>query len=444
MIPSKIIKRQESLTSNTIQDLSQMKKVQSNLILVSKACSLPKQFQKNEKLKTSGNKIESIKHSKNNSMNHLSTTENTKIIDSIQNVSSIYINNKTEEFQIRNEIQLKSQIIMDLNKNISQLQFHNANQQVTISQLEKDVQQLNQTIEKMCQQLSDSNNDNSNELLDLKNQIAKKDKLIMFYKSENQQLLNIIKQGSYAKIKIDKENQPNITQANQQDQINYLKDQIDLQRQQFQQTEDSLQKQISGLNQFVNELFYQQSSERLNTNISNRADKDIRNRKLSLQNDMDSFQSQLQHLDKQQQRLDHQFDNVQCNLNQLNEKHLNTVYTDNLNTHNIKEITKLKQIVQIQKKQIELQQKTILNQHFEIQNLQTLLYKNDQDSLPKFSEKKEVQEDIITNGFTNSPKDDIYHLNDSQSEIKPKYYLDNILNTFQKFQVITEENTFRN
>ena len=74
-----------------------MKKVHSNLILVSKASSLPKQFQKNEKLKTIGNKVESIRHSKNNSMNHLSTTDNTKVIDSIQNVSSIYITNKTEE-----------------------------------------------------------------------------------------------------------------------------------------------------------------------------------------------------------------------------------------------------------------------------------------------------------------------------------------------------------
>ncbi|CAD8188140.1 unnamed protein product [Paramecium octaurelia] len=439
MIPSKIIKRQEPLTSNTIQDASQIKKVQSNLMLVSKASSLPKQFQKNEKLKTSGNKIESIKHSKNNSMNHLSTTENTKIIDSIQNISSIYITSKTEEIQLKNEIQLKAQIIADLNKNISQLQFQNANQQIMISQLEKDVQQLNQTIEKMCEQLSNSNSDYRNELQELKNQIAKKEQLIMFYKSENQQLLSIIKQGSYAKNKVDKENQPNVPQANQQDQINCLKDQIDLQRKQFQLTENSLQKQISELNQFVNELFYQQSTERVKTNVSNRIDKDIRNRKLSLQNEvMDCFQ----HFDKEQ-RLDHQFDNIQCNPNQLNEQQLNTVQTDDLNTKNIKEITKLKQVVQIQKKQIESQQKTILNQHFEIQNLQSLLYKNDQDSVPKQSKKKQVQEEIITNEFTNSPKDDIYHLNDSQSEIKPKYYLDSIQNTFQKFQVITEESTFR-
>ncbi|CAK69611.1 unnamed protein product (macronuclear) [Paramecium tetraurelia] len=436
MIPSKIIKRQEPLISTTIQDASQVKKVQSNLMLVSKASSLPKQFQKNEKLKTSGNKIESIKHSKNNSMNHLSTTENTKIIDSIQNISSIYVTSKSEEIQLKNEIQLKTQIIADLNKNISQLQFQNANQQILISQLEKDVQQLNQTIEKMCEQLSNSNSDYNNELHELKNQNVKNDKLIMFYKSENQQLLSIIKQGSYTKTKVDKENQPNAPQTNQQDQINCLKDQIDLQKKQFQQTENSLQKQISELNQFVNELFYQQSTERVKTNISNRVDKDIRNRKLSLQNEvMDS----LQNFD-QQQRLDHQFDNIQCNSNQLNEKQLKTAYSDNLNT---KEITKLKQVVQIQKKQIESQQKTILNQHFEIQNLQTLLYKIDQDSVPKQSKKKEVQEEIITNEFTNSPKDDIYHLNDSQSEIKPKYYMDSIQNTFQKFQVITEESTFR-
>ncbi|CAK65429.1 unnamed protein product (macronuclear) [Paramecium tetraurelia] len=441
MIPSKIIKRQEQLNSNSIQDVSQMKKVQSNLMLVSKASSLPKQFEKNEKLKTTGNKMESFKHSKNNSMNHLSTTENTKIIDSIQNVSSIYITNKTEEIQLRNEIHLKALIIADLNKNIAQLQQQNATYQVTISQLEKDVQQLNQTIEKMCEQLTDSSNEFNKENKMLQDQITSKDKIIKFFKAENQQLLTIIKQGSYNKTKIDKENQPIVTQANQQDQINYLKDQIDLQRKQFQQTEDSLQKQITGLNLFVNELFQQQSSDRLNTNISSRNEKDTRNRKLSLQYDMDSFQSQLQHLDKQKHKLDHKFDNIQCNLNQLTEKQLNSVCTDN--TQNTKEIIKLKQIVQIQKKQIELQQKTILNQHFEIQNLQTLLYKNDQDSVSKRKEIKEIQDDIITNEFTNSPKDEIYHLNDSQSEIKPKYYLDSIQNTFQKFQVITEESTFR-
>ncbi|CAD8079726.1 unnamed protein product [Paramecium primaurelia] len=441
MIPSKIIKRQEQLTSNPIQDVSQMKKVHSNLMMVSKASSLPKQFDKNEKLKTTGNKMESFKHSKNNSMNHLSTTENTKIIDSIQNVSSIYINNKTEEIQLRNEIQLKAQIIADLNKHVSQLQQQNTNYEMIISQLEKDVQQLNQTIEKMCEQITDSKNDYNKELQKVQDQIINKDKIIKFFKAENQQLLSIIKQGSYDKKKVDKENQPNITQANQQDQINYLKDQIDLQRKQFQQTEDSLQKQITGLNQFVNELFQQQSSDRLNTNISSRNDKDNRNRKLSLQNDMDTFQSQLQQLDKQKNKLDHKFDNIQCNLNQLTEKQLNSVYTDN--NQNMKEIIKLKQIVQIQKKQIELQQKTILNQHFEIQNLQTLLYKNDQYSISKTKEIKENNEDIITNEFTNSPKDDIYHLNDSQSEIKPKYYMDSIQNTFQKFQVITEESTFR-
>ncbi|CAD8103804.1 unnamed protein product [Paramecium sonneborni] len=443
MIPSKIIKRQESLVSNPTQDSPQMKKVQSNLMMVSKASSIPKQFQKNEKLKTNGNKIESIKHSKNNSMNHLSTVENTKIIDSIQNISSIYITNKTDEIQLRNEIQLKAQIIVDLNKNISQLQTQNINQQMMISQLEKDVSQLNQTIEKMCEQLSSSNNDSSIDIQNLKDQILKKDKLISYYKTENHQLLCIIKQGSYSKKKEDKENQPNKTQVNQQDQINYLKDQIDLQRKQFQQTEESLQKQISGLNQFVNELFQQQSSDRLNTNVSSRIDKDNRNRKLSLQNDMDSFQSQLKQLDQQKQKLDNKFENVQCNLNQLTEKQLNSVLTDNLNAQNMKEITKLKQIVQIQKKQIELQQKTILNQHFEIQNLQTLLYKNDQDSIPKKNDNKIHHQEIITKDFTNSPKDEIYHLNDSHSEIKPIYYMDNIQNTFQKFQVITEESTFR-
>ncbi|CAD8120737.1 unnamed protein product [Paramecium sonneborni] len=444
MIPSKIIKRQESLTSNPIQDSPSLQKVQSNLMLVSKASSLPKQFQKNEKLKTTGTKIESIKHSKNNSMNHLSTYENTKTIDSIQNVSSLYINNKTEEIQLRNEIQLKAQIIVDLNKNISQLQSQNINYQMMISQLEKDVQQLNQTIEKMCEQLSSSNNDFDLEIKSLQDQITKKDKLISFYKAENQQLLCIIKQGSYSKKKEGKENHPISAQPNQQDQINYLKDQIDLQRKQFIQTEDSLQKQISGLNQFVNEFFQQQSSDRLNYNISNRIDKDPRNRKLSLQNDMDQFQSQLKHIDQQKQQLDSQFDSVQCNLDQLNERQLNCLLTDNLNVQNIKEINKLKQVVQIQKKQIELQQKTILNQHFEIQNLQTLLYKNDQDSITKISDNKALQVGIITNDFTNSPRDEIYHLNESQSEIKPKYYMDSIQNTFQKFQVITEESTFRN
>ncbi|CAD8101535.1 unnamed protein product [Paramecium sonneborni] len=416
MIPSKTFKDIQSTKAIILKDSPKMKKTQSNYLLPNKSQS--------HKLKTTGSRNESIKLN-NNSVYYLQ--DSTKTFH-----SSLCIPHNTDDNQYKNEMYIKQQLIIELNKKISQLELVNCNQQKENQELQNDILILNQTIEQICIQLSkekELSENLSSQLNELQTTLSLRQKEISQSQNQNLKLMALLKSGTQ---KNGKENNPDSIQHNYQEQINMLKEQIQIQKQSFQQTESSLQKQIQGLNSFLSQFFQQAKN-----------DTEQQKSRLSSQNDTDIFQQQIQNLEDELVKCDSKFQNFQQTLNNITEKQINQI-TQNANLSNTKEISKLKQIIQIQKKQIELQQKTILNQHFEIQNLQTLLYKNEFESITeqkRNSVKKIDQFMCQEQGY--SPNDEIYHLNDSQSDIKPKYFLDSIQNTLQKFQVITEESTFR-
>ncbi|CAD8188479.1 unnamed protein product [Paramecium pentaurelia] len=415
MIPSKTLKTLQSTKTLYQKDSPKMKKTQSNYVLSNKTQS--------QKLKTTGYRNDSIRL--NNSINYLQ--ENTKTFH-----SSLCIPFNLDETQNKNEMLIKNQLIIELNKKISQLELYNSGLQQANHQLQNDILILNQTIEQICNQLQKQKElfeSQKSQINELQNNLSLKQQELQQQKNENFKLITVLK---ISKLKNGKENCPESTQYDYQEQINLLKEQIQKQKQSSSQTESILQNQIKTLTSYFSEFFLKTNSQK----------KQI-NQQQSSQNETDVFQLQFKNLEDELAKYDEKFQYFQQTLNKLTDKQINIV-VENANLSNTKEISKLKQIIQIQKKQIELQQKTILNYHFEIQNLQTLLYKSEYESIAEFKRTSVKNNDqFITQEFENSPNDEIYHLNDSQSDIKPKCFLDSIQNTLQKFQVITEESTFR-
>ncbi|CAK84385.1 unnamed protein product (macronuclear) [Paramecium tetraurelia] len=414
MNPSLKLKTQQSTKTFHQKDSPKMKRTQSNYLLPSKS--------QGQKLKTTGYGNDQIRL--NNSINYLQ--ENTKTF-----CTSICIPYKTEETENKNEINIKQQLIIELNKKNSQLQINNQVLQQSNKQMQDDILILNQTIEQICNRLSKQKEQSENltsQINDLQNTVSLQKQEISKFKNENFKLMTVLKIG---KQKNGKENNPELIQHNYQEQINLLKEQISIQKQVFQQTESTLQKQIKKITSFFNKFFLSNN----NLNLSN-------TKKIFSQNENDTIQ--LLFDDDESEANDPKYILCQTIQNQT-EKQQNSV-VENTNLSNTKEISKLKQILQIQKLQIERQQKTILNQHFEIQNLQNLMYKQDYESIAEFNRNSVNNNDqFATQQFANSPNDEMcYHLNDSQCDIKPQCFLDSMQNTLQKFQVITEEGTFRN
>ncbi|CAD8164544.1 unnamed protein product [Paramecium octaurelia] len=407
MNPSLKFKTQQLTQSFLQKDSPKMKKTQSNHLLPSKSQS--------KILKTTNSRNDQIRL--NNSINQLQ--ENTNPFH-----SSFCNPSKTEESQSKNEIYIKQQLIIELNKKNSELEIHNSVLKQSNKQMQSDIQLLNETIEQICNQLQKQKEQSENltsQINDLQYTVSIQKQEISQQKNENFKLINFLK---LSKQKNGMENNCELNQPNYQQQINLLKEQISIQKQSFQQTESTLQKQIKTLTTFFNKFFF--SINNLTIQNSN---------KMFSQNEIDLFSLVFENLNDELQKYDTNLFQCQNNTQNLTGKYVNSA-VENTNLSNTKDISKLKQIIQIQNKQIEHQQQTILNQQFEIQTLQRLMHQSEYESIAEFTRNCE---------FANSTNEELcYHLNDSQSDIKPKCFLNSFQNTLQQFQVITEESTFRN
>ncbi|KAM3138927.1 hypothetical protein pb186bvf_008940 [Paramecium bursaria] len=126
-----------------------------------------------------------------------------------------------------------------------------------------------------------------------------------------------------------------------------------------------------------------------------------------------------------------------CESKLIDLQHQISILTNNGNI-NVKEFNRLKKIVEIQRRQIESHQKTIMNQHFEIQNLQSLVYNSNDLKLSYCSNDFEQDQWYLLDKFR-------HHIKDKENFIPLKLKLNDDQQSFQKCaEAFLQEDTFRN
>ncbi|CAK75915.1 unnamed protein product (macronuclear) [Paramecium tetraurelia] len=186
-------------------------------------------------------------------------------------------------------------------------------------------------------------------------------------------------------------------------------------KQQFENLEQQQYDIMNKLEQKQEELSIIKQQQQLNIQNQRKSNQfESLSRRSSVQNEVLFYQAQQEQLQKEKEICEQKLVEMQTVINQflLKEKKVNQPSSNSAMQQ--KEFNKMKQIIQIQKRQIESQQKTIMNQHYEIQNLQTLLYcSTEQDS--QFNKKTFDSNDPDKFSLQSA---DIYHIQDKENDRK--------------------------
>ncbi|CAK65865.1 unnamed protein product (macronuclear) [Paramecium tetraurelia] len=329
----------------------------------------------------------------------------------------------------------KSNLVIDHRKEQLILQLQQA-QQLLIQkdQENQKLQEINNRLYDENQKLFNQGEDMLKDIETMRQNFDQQNNEYMMLKQQNQQLIEDVRLI---------QNERNQTQSHS-DQIlnhkNYEIQQLQRELKEYQQLLQNKDQTISNLKQQLDNLKqqeiarqhvnqYQKNSEKSYLNNINQQietaqkfqQQDLNYKGAQMESEIQQYQAQLEFITSEKEICEQKLVDLQTIINQfaLNEKQQNMTSNSNGNVIYQKQSNKLKQIVQIQKKQIESQQKTIMNQHYEIQNLQNLLYSIEQDSQSQknsniFYEKISIQqlnisdtgeketnlrEPIVTKGF---------------------------------------------
>ncbi|CAD8063882.1 unnamed protein product [Paramecium sonneborni] len=319
------------------------------------------------------------------------TPTKTKVCTSIDKIPLASQNNLS--LSPHNYIQIKPQV-KQVDEQLSNLHFYPQKSNIIIDERREqlNLQQLLMFKEQENQKLQEINNKLGQENLKLFNQrenIFKDIEIIrqnydqqnneyMMLKQQNQQLIEDVKLI---------QNERNQTQSHCDQILNLKNYEIQQMQNELRDYKQLIQKKDQTIQNLTQQLETILTQQQQNYDKSSHYKKDKQNenmqqefmsQKSQMQTEILNYQSQLEQISSEKIICDQKLIELQtlCNQFILNEK------KENITSNNIqqKQYNKLNQIIQIQKKQIESQQKTIINQHNEIQNLQNLLYSNEQDS----------------------------------------------------------------
>ncbi|CAD8153112.1 unnamed protein product [Paramecium octaurelia] len=335
-------------------------------------------------------------------------------------------------------------LLKELKYQLTQKEQENQKLQEVNNRLNQDNQKLYSQTEEMLKDLEF-----------MRTSIEQQNKEFNNLKQQNHQLLDDMKLLRSERNKVNN-NEQVINQKNKE--ISQLQNELNEHKQLLQAKDSSIQhlkQQFENLEQqqydIMNKL--EQKQEELSTlkqqqqlNIQNQRKSnqfESLSRRSSVQNEVLFYQAQQEQLQKEKDICEQKLVEMQTVINQflLKEKKVNQPSINSVAQQ--KEFNKMKQIIQIQKRQIESQQKTIMNQHYEIQNLQTLLYcSTEQDS--QFNKKTFDSNDPDKFSLQSA---DIYHIQDKENDRKSFGDHQGIHHiTFQQQQgsKFIMEDTFRN
>ncbi|CAD8142560.1 unnamed protein product [Paramecium pentaurelia] len=350
----------------------------------------------------------------------------------------------------------KSNLIIDHRKEQIILQLQQAQQLLVLKEQENQkLQEINKRLYEENQKLYNQGDDMLKDIETMRQNFDQQNNEYMMLKQQNQQLIEDVKLI---------QNERNQTQSHS-DQIlnlkNYEIQQLQNELREYQQLLQNKDQTISNLKQKLDIVEQQEicrqnlkqsqkSSEKSYLNNNNQQiettqkiqNQDLNSKGSQMQSDIQYYQIQLEQISSEKDICEQKLVELQTIINQfvLNEKQQNITSNSNGNVIYQKQYNKLKQIVQIQKKQIESQQKTIMNQHYEIQNLQNLLYSIEQDCSSQknsniFYEKFSIQQPNIC---------DIGQKESNEREPIDKIGLQRILFKQQQDSNVVVEDTFRN
>ncbi|CAD8059898.1 unnamed protein product [Paramecium primaurelia] len=331
-----------------------------------------------------------------------------------KNVPSQQPNILKEQYE---KIDQLNALLKELKQQLTQQEQENQKLQEVNIRLNQDNQKLYSQTEEMLKDLEY-----------MRTNIEQQNKEFNNLKQQNHQLLDDMKLLRSERNKvINNNNEQVINQKNKeisqlQNELNEYKQLLQAKdssiqhlKQQFENLEQQQYDIMNKLEQKQDELSTLKQQQQLNVLNQKKSNQfESLSRRSSVPNEVLFYQAQQEQLQKEKDICEQKLVEMQTIINQflLKEKKVNQPSNNSFVQQ--KEFNKMKQIIQIQKRQIESQQKTIMNQHYEIQNLQTLLYcSTEQDS--QFNKKTFDSGDAEKFSLQSA---DIYHIQDKENDRK--------------------------
>ncbi|CAD8155270.1 unnamed protein product [Paramecium octaurelia] len=334
-----------------------------------------------------------------------------------------------DQVNIKNISSQKSILQKDQSERIEQLNLLLRESKQLLTQKEQENQKLqeaNNCLNQDNQKLYSQTEEMLKDLEFMRSNLEQQNKEYNLLKQQNQQLIEDMKLIRSERNKaINNNNEQLLIQKNKE--ISQLQSELNEHKQlllakdssiqhlkhQFENLEQQQYDIMNKLEQKQDELQALKQQQQLNILNQKKSNQfESLSRRSSVQNDVLLYQAQLEQLQKEKDICEQKLVEMQTVINQflLKDKKVNQPFNNSAVLQ--KELNKMKQIIQIQKRQIESQQKTIMNQHYEIQNLQTLLYcSNEQDS--QFNKKTFDSNDADKYSLQSA---DIYHIQEKEND----------------------------